>query len=172
MNRLVLAGVLAATALTPVLASAQSRSMIPPETLETMQRRQDTMFDRMDANRDGAITAAEVEAAAATMRARRADRAGGPPAGAAAAAPPQGGPGQGGMMGRMIEEADADGDGQVSREEMRAATAKRFASMDKNSDGVISTDERPQGFGMRGGRQGGGEGGGASVQIPMGDEGD
>lgn len=171
MNRLALAGVLAAAALTPVLASAQSRSMIPPETLETMQRRQDTMFDRMDANRDGAITTAEVETAAAAMRERRVDRAGGSPAGAPPAGAPQSGPGRGGMMGRMIQEADADGDGQVSREEMRAATARRFTAMDKNSDGVISNDERPQGFGMRGGRQGGGESGGPSVQIPMGDEG-
>lgn len=72
-------------------------------------------------------------------------------------------------MGRMIAEADTDGDGKVSRAEMRAGSTKRFQEMDKNADGVLSADERPQGFGMRGQR--GGQAGGAPVQIPMGDEG-
>ena len=178
MNRLASFPVLAAATvavLAPVAASAQSRSMIPPETLEVFLGRQDVMFNRMDANQDGFVTTEEVEAAAAAMRARMGGGAGGPPpappAGAPAGAPAGGG--RGGMMGRMIAEADADGDGKVSRAEMRASSTKRFQEMDKNADGVLSADERPQGFGMRGqGRgQGGAPGGGAPVQIPMGDEG-
>ena len=182
MNRLAFLPVLAAAAvaaLAPVAASAQSRSMIPPETLEVFLGRQDTMFNRMDANQDGFVTTEEVEAAASAMRARMGGGAGGPPPAPPAGAPagaPAGGPGgggRGGMMGRMIAEADTDGDGKVSRAEMRAGSTKRFQEMDKNADGVLSADERPQGFGMRGqwGGQGGAPGGGAPVQIPMGDEG-
>ncbi|MGQ3113684.1 MAG: hypothetical protein ACT6RD_14465 [Brevundimonas sp.] len=72
MNRLAFLPVLAAAAvasLAPVAASAQSRSMIPPETLEVFLGRQDVMFNRMDANQDGFVTTEEVEAAAAAMRA-------------------------------------------------------------------------------------------------------
>lgn len=172
MNRFTLLSVLAvasAASLAPAAASAQSRSMIPPETLEVFLGRQDTMFNRMDANQDGFVTAEEIEAAAAAMRARMGGGAGGPPPAPPAGAPPGGG--RGGMMGRLIEMADADGDGKVSRAEMRAANTKRFQGMDKNGDGVLSADERPQGFGMRGpgGGQGGAPGGGAPVQIPMGD---
>lgn len=181
MNRLASFPVLAAATvavLAPVAASAQSRSMIPPETLEVFLGRQDVMFNRMDANQDGFVTTEEVEAAAAAMRARMGGGAGGPPPAPLARAPASGAPGgpgggRGGMMGRMIAEADADGDGKVSRAEMRAGATKRFQEMDKNADGVLSADERPQGFGMRGqrGGQGGAPGGGAPVQIPMGDEG-
>lgn len=171
MNRFALLSVLAAAstvALSPIAASAQSRSMIPPETLEVFLGRQDTMFNRMDVNQDGSVTAEEVETAAAARRARQGGGAGGPPPGAPPAGAPQGGPGgRGGMMGRLIEQADTDGDGKVSRAEMRAANTKRFQEMDKNGDGVLSVDERPQGFGMRG--SGGGQGGGQGVQIPMGD---
>lgn len=170
MNRLAFFPVLAAATvagLAPLAASAQSRSMIPPETLEVFLGRQDVMFNRMDANQDGFVTTEEVEATAAAMRARMGAGAGGPPPTPPAGAPAGGG--RGGMMGRMIAEADADGDGKVSRAEMRAGATKRFQEMDKNADGVLSADERPQGFGMRGQR--GGQAGGAPVQIPMGDEG-
>ena len=178
MNRFAFLPVLAAAAVTfftPVVASAQSRSMIPPETLEVFLTRQDAMFNRMDQNQDGYVTKEEIEAAAAAMRARMGGGAGGPPPGAPPAGADQGGPGgpggRGGMMGRLIEQADADADGKVSRAEMRAANTKRFQEMDKNGDGVLSADERPQGFGMRGpgGGQGGAPGGGGPVQIPMGD---
>jgi len=148
----------AAAASLPVLASAQSRSMIPPETLEVALRRQDAMFDRLDLNRDNVITSVEIEAAAAAMRA---SMGAGPATGGG-----QGGPG-GGMMARMFSQADTDGDGQISRAEMRAETTRRFHEMDKNGDGVLSADERPQGFGMRGPAAGGN----APFQIPMGDDG-
>lgn len=151
----------AAAASLPVLASAQSRSMIPPETLEVSLRRQDAMFDRLDLNRDNVITSVEIEAAAAAMRA---SMGAGPAAGGAQGGP--GGPG-GGMMARMFSQADKDGDGQISRAEMRAEATRRFAEMDRNGDGVLSADERPQGFGMRGPAAGGN----APFQIPMGDDG-
>ncbi len=153
-----------AAASLPVLASAQSRSMIPPETLEVSLRRQEAMFDRLDLNRDNVITSVEIEAAAAAMRASM----GAGPAGVGGQGGP-GGPGGagGGMMARMFSQADKDGDGQISRAEMRAETTRRFAEMDRNGDGVLSADERPQGFGMRGPAAGGN----APIQIPMGDDG-
>lgn len=159
----------AAAAGLPAMASAQSRSMIPPETLEVSLRRQDAMFNRLDLNRDNVISAVEMEAAAAAMRAGMgAGRPGGAGAGGPAGAG-EGGPGgqRGGMMARLFADADTDGDGQISRAEMRASTTRRFAQMDRNGDGVLSDDERPQGFGMRGPAAGGG----APFQVPMGDDG-
>jgi hypothetical protein len=57
----------------------------------------------------------------------------------------QGGPGGwGGGPMRMLQQADANGDGVVTRDEYVAFTDQRFARMDKNGDGVITPDERPQ----------------------------
>ncbi|MBD8527709.1 EF-hand domain-containing protein [Pseudomarimonas arenosa] len=39
---------------------------------------------------------------------------------------------------------DADGDGQVSVAEFQTPEARVFARLDKNDDGVISSDERPR----------------------------
>ncbi len=44
----------------------------------------------------------------------------------------------GGMMGK----ADADGDGNLTRAEVTAATASGFARMDVNGDGVLNKDDR------------------------------
>ncbi|PZW41349.1 Ca2+-binding EF-hand superfamily protein [Humitalea rosea] len=57
----------------------------------------------------------------------------------------RGGPGdEGGMAfeaGRMFATADADHNGQVTREEFTAALAARFAEIDANRDGNVSLDE-------------------------------
>lgn len=59
---------------------------------------------------------------------------------------------QGGGGGRrMLEAADANHDGSISRAEFNAAHAARFAEMDANHDGSLSQDERPQWGGRRGG---------------------
>jgi len=105
-----------------------------PMTLSGMQARSDERFDRMDADHDGVITTAELEA-------RQADRPGGPDG----AGPGGGRRGFGGGMMR----ADADGDGRITRAESRNAVAERFARMDANGDGMISEDERPQRGGGR-----------------------
>ena len=223
----------AATALSPLAASAQSRSLIPAETLEVMLQRQDTLFTRMDLNRDGAISSTEIQVAMAQLRnqagqggagqggARQGGGMGGdiaslgmllafagpPPQGRAPAgeggpaggAGPQGGvrpqggsrpqgeagpprgPG-GGQVQRMqfdpaqfaervIQALDKDGDNQISRAEMRAATEARFKMMDRNGDGVQSEDEQPRlrYQGAPGGQQGGGMT--PPMDIPSGDGG-
>ncbi len=43
----------------------------------------------------------------------------------------------------MLERADTDGDGKVSRAEIEVAMAERMKQFDRNGDGVISDDERP-----------------------------
>lgn len=41
----------------------------------------------------------------------------------------------------MMAKADADKDGKVSKAEFTASSEKKFAEMDKNSDGFITPDE-------------------------------
>lgn len=199
----------AAAVVVPTWAAAQSRSLIPAETLEVMIQRQDTMFTRMDLNRDNAITSTEIQTAMAQLRGQGRPGGGqgggqgggmgagmaglgmlfmfaGPPPGAApgaaAAGPagsPEGAPGGPRRMqmdpaqlaDRIIQALDKDGDSQIGRAEMRAATEERFKAMDRNGDGVLSDDERPQ-MRFRGG-QGAGPGGGMAppVEIPSGDGG-
>lgn len=43
----------------------------------------------------------------------------------------------------MLERADTDKDGQVTRAEIEASMAAMIDRFDKNGDGVISEDERP-----------------------------
>ena len=62
-------------------------------------------------------------------RGRRGDHRGGPPGG-----PPGGG----------FEGADANNDGNITREEFLARPTAMFARLDANSDGVIQAAERPQ----------------------------
>lgn len=49
------------------------------------------------------------------------------------------------MMGRdpaaMLDHADKDGDGRISRDEFIAARAATFAKFDRNGDGVITRDD-------------------------------
>ena len=95
-------------------------------------------FKGLDANEDGVVTRAELDAhSAALVEAADAD-------------------GDGGVSNeemRAYREAkreerrakhnpDTNGDGVVDRIEFQAAAEKRFARMDKNDDGVLSEDER------------------------------
>jgi len=43
--------------------------------------------------------------------------------------------------GRMLERFDSDGDGSVSRDEMRAHRAERFSGFDGDGDGSVTRDE-------------------------------
>lgn len=83
----------------------------PRETLAQMQARMTQMFDRLDANHDGVVDAAELA---------------------------------NGRGGRMLARFDANGDGRVTREEFTVGLDAQFKAMDKNGDGVVTTDERPQ----------------------------
>lgn len=97
----------------------------------------DARFDRLDTNHDGRITADEMPTR-------------GPGGGAPGmASPPPGGPEMAGRMGRgvgagMLRRADANGDGVITRDEFRAAEARRFDMMDANHDGKIDAAEREQ----------------------------
>ncbi len=121
-------------------ATAQVRgSMIPPETLEVSLQRSDRMFDRIDADGDGAITEAEIVAMG-----QQAQGQGGGAAG-------RGGGRGAGMMARMFATADIDGDTRITRDEMRTSATARFREQDRNGDGLVSADERPAFSGRPGG---------------------
>lgn len=99
----------------------------------------DARFDRMDANKDGKLTADE-------MRPRRPMGESGatppPPPADGAAPPPPPPPGAGGRGERMFARLDTNSDGVIDREEYRAQAAQRFDRMDTNKDGKIDAAER------------------------------
>ena len=109
-----------ALAQTPPPGGGMMGGMQGPQTLEASQARQDMMFDRLDVDHDGALIAGELSGLSQMM--------------------PQGA----GRMRAMIVRADVNNDARITREEMRVAGETRFRAMDKNGDGVISADERPQ----------------------------
>lgn len=85
----------------------------------------EAQFARLDADHNGQLTREE-------MRADRGEHRRGQRGGH------RGGPGAG-MSG-----ADANNDGNITRDEFLARPAAMFARLDTNSDGVISASERPQ----------------------------
>ncbi len=85
-------------------------------------------FQRMDANHDGVIDAAELAAIQQRMEARRAER-------------PDAGKGAGGGGGWAA--MDADHDGKITEAEALAASKARFAALDTDKDGVLSPAEQP-----------------------------
>lgn len=86
------------------------------------------MFDRMDTNNDGVLSADE-----RPQRPQRGER-------------PQ------------HQRVDANNDGSISRDEYNAAGAQRFAALDANHDGRVTTEEAQAGrpHGVHGGMHGGG----------------
>ena len=129
-----------------------------------------TRFDRIDADKDGRITPAEMAAHHSQMEQRRAqrmaaravkrsDEAASEAAVAArreaweklakARAEARSAQGEFGFAMR-----DADGDGLVTREEFTAPAMKRFDRADANSDGVITPEERAALRGARRTRRG------------------
>lgn len=94
-------------------------------TREEFLARPTEMFDRLDANRDGVISAAE--------RPQRPDR-----------------PAQGGERRRADRpNPDTDGNGVVSRAEFAAMGASMFARLDANSDGRVTQEEARAAHGER-----------------------
>jgi hypothetical protein len=96
------------------------------------QQRGVAAFDRMDSNRDGAISRAEFDQASAQRIARHAARRAN---------------GRGARMGfggGMFELADANRDGRVSLQEATAAAYQRFDMADVDRDGRLTREERMQ----------------------------
>ena len=103
------------------------------------------MFDRLDANHDGTISRAEFDAAKPGMEhpgmAPPGDGEHPGPAGPRAHMGGRGGR-MGGMMAMMLEKADTNHDGSISKPEFVAAALQRFDAADTNHDGKLTSDER------------------------------
>jgi len=104
------------------MGAGMGRGMGPPPALADVPAWADRVFDRLDANQDGAVTGDELAVLSS---------------GPAAAM-------GGGMLRRMIAQSDANNDGRISREELTAGAERMFRRMDVNGDGVLSDDERPR----------------------------
>lgn len=91
-------------------------------------------FARFDADGNGVVTAAEITAFVEQRHAARADATSD-----AARAEKMKNRGE-----RMLQRLDADGDGGISATEWLASTGKRFARLDTNSDGRIEPAELPK----------------------------
>ncbi|MEP9400706.1 EF-hand domain-containing protein [Sphingomonas silueang] len=153
MRSFLLAASVAALAL-PAVAPAQQAAPRPMAddvlTRAEALARADRRFDRIDADHDGRITAAEL--AAIPARRGMAPQNG---ADAQARSPGEGRGGRG-MGARMLKRADTNNDGVVTREEYRAQAAAAFDRQDANKDGKVDATERQQWREQRGGRRGGG----------------
>jgi Ca2+-binding EF-hand superfamily protein len=104
---------------------AERRQRAPDPAMQ--QQRRTAAFDRLDSNRDGAISRAEFMQASALRTERRMVRR-----------VPMG------LGGRMFEMADTNRDSRVSLQEATAAAYQRFDTADLNRDGRLTRDERMQ----------------------------
>jgi Ca2+-binding EF-hand superfamily protein len=138
MRHLLLAG--AALVLTASAALADSRG--DGDRAHGAERRAEriaAMFDRFDADKDGVITEAEIEAARATRLAAADTNGDGAlsaeefTARAVARAAER--------AGRMFARFDADGDGRLSDAEMQPRRGGMMAWLDADKDGTITRDE-------------------------------
>ena len=96
-------------------------------------------FDRIDANKDGQISRAEFSAMEPGMGGHDGDDGRGM-GHHGMGGRHMGGHGMGGGM--MMQMADSNRDGAVTKAEMTAAAATRFDSADSNRDGSLSPEER------------------------------
>jgi Ca2+-binding EF-hand superfamily protein len=138
-----------------MIATGASIALAQPAPLDTdrstsvseMKQRHAERFNRMDADKDGQLTQEE-------MQAGRQDRRMGGFGGRGLGMRPRG-PGGPGGPGAMLQGADANRDGVVTREEFTAQALDRFQQLDANRDGRVAADElqaaRPQFGGRRGG---------------------
>jgi hypothetical protein len=107
---------------------------------ERREDRRENAFERLDSNRDGAISRAEWDATSALREQRMAARDGhGRRDGRK-----HGGAGMGALGGHMFEMADGNRDGRVTLQEAQAAALRHFDMADVNRDGQITPDERKQ----------------------------
>lgn len=98
---------------------------------QRMEKRGEARFDRMDTNHDGSISRQEFDSAHEKMAGHMGNRHGKRGMHAMHA----------GMMGHMFAMADSDNDGRVSLQEASAAAAAHFDKADANHDGTLTPDE-------------------------------
>ena len=106
------------------------------QTRQQAQQRADQMFQKLDANRDGTLTKAEADQAAAQM-------GGG-----------EGGKGRGGKFAARLVDRLFAGTDSVSQAQFEAQALQRFDRQDLNHDGTVTGDERQQARAARQDRQG------------------
>ena len=130
-----------------IYSAAQAQPMPPPDpwgeatvTRAEAETKAGERFDSVDADHDGALSQAEMDA----LMPGRGGR---------------GGPGMG------MRRADTDGDGKITRAEFVAAQLSRFDRDDTDHDGKLTQDERETARAQMMLRmQGGGWGGGGGAQ--------
>ncbi|MGX8010355.1 EF-hand domain-containing protein [Mesorhizobium sp. ORM8.1] len=118
---LLTAGAAIAQTTTPTPAPAPTQATPATKTgitLEQFEARREKAFMQADTDNDGKVSLAEWTAFQTERKAK------GDPA-------------------KSFTRMDTNKDGFVDKGELDAFLAKRFAKLDKNSDGVLSADERP-----------------------------
>lgn len=103
----------------------------------------DQRFKTMDANGNGQIETAEMQAAKQDRQAKRAERREARSGEAVGKRSGENrGENRGARRGGQRGQIDANGDGIISRAEFGARALTRFDRADANSDGVVTKDER------------------------------
>ncbi|MFN3669436.1 MAG: EF-hand domain-containing protein [Brevundimonas sp.] len=93
-----------------------------PPAAEEVEAWAGRLFARLDANQDGAVTGDELAVLAnPTVSAMGGSR-----------------------LRAMVVQSDADRNARISAEEMTAGAQRMFSRMDRDGDGRLSEDERPQ----------------------------
>jgi Ca2+-binding EF-hand superfamily protein len=148
--------------------------MMQPSTRAEVEARVKEQFAKLDADRDGSVTSAEMTARRGErreqMQERHFDRMDSNKDGsisrsefdaAHAKRMERGGKRMGrgggkpaGMQGAMMMRADRNGDGKITLDEMRTASLARFDRMDANKDGTVTPEERQAAQGARLGQRG------------------
>ena len=106
------------------------------------EARRDARFDRLDTNDDGAISKAEMDAAREQRAAKRTERMANREGDAAKVRGKRGNRMGKGMRGGGFDRLDANNDGSVTLAEFQAPQIERFQRADANGDGVLTQAER------------------------------
>lgn len=128
------------------------------------------MFQRADKNSDGKLTEDELPAEVWSRLSRldkdndgaisKEEAAAGRPPGRGPGGPgsPEGGKGKG-KGGEFLKQADKNGDGNLSKDELPEQAWQRLGRFDKDNDGILTKEEMAAGFAaMKGNRPEGGKG--------------
>lgn len=133
MKTLILSTVAVATLATSGIAVAQGGRMAPPSTKAEATAQAADRFAKLDTDKNGQVTLAEMTAARDARMEKREARM---------AAKGKKIPDRPAREPRIGKRIDTDGDGQISLAEMTAQTLARFDRMDANKDGAIDAAER------------------------------